>query len=149
MNSAQTQRPILLGVLVAPLGAPVAFLLYTLASTLVHEGPAGLKDWPLAVVIYFSFGLLIAYGAMFALGLPYVTWLRRSGRLSWLTVCTGAIAAGAVALPGSLLLLGASSQPYLANFAGGGFVGLVCGALFCVVTGPNNSFKPKPLRGSA
>jgi hypothetical protein len=124
-------------------------LLYALISALVHEGVTGLKDWPVAVIIYFSFGLPIAYGAMVALGLPYVTWLRRTGRLTWLTVCAGAIAAGAVALPGSLLFLGGSWQPSLANFTVGGLIGLACGALFCVVTGPNNSFKPTPLRGAA
>jgi hypothetical protein len=82
MNSPQTKRSILLGALVAPLGAPVAFLLYALTSALMREGLLGLKDWPIAVVVYFSFGLPIAYAAMVALGLPYVTWLRRTGRLT-------------------------------------------------------------------
>lgn len=149
MNSLQTKRSILFGALIAPLGAPVAFLLYSLASALVREGLPGLKDWPIAVVIYFSFGLPIAYGAMAALGLPYVTWLRCAGYLSWLSVCAGAVIAGTFSLPGSLMLLGVGSQPYLANFAAGGFIGLVCGVLFCVVTGPKNLFKPAPLREAA
>ena len=149
MNQSQTKRPILLGALIAPLGAPAALLLYTFVPALVHKGPAGLRDWRIAALICVFFGLPIAYGVMLVFGLPYITWLRRTARLTRLTICAGAIAAGSMALPGSLLLLTHGSQPYLANMAAGGFIGFVCGAIFCVVTGPNNSFKPKPLRGSA
>jgi hypothetical protein len=147
MNSPQTKRSILLGAFIAPLGAPIAFLMYALASALAREGLPGLKDWPVAVVFYFFFGLPIAYAAMLALGLPYVTWLRRISRLTWLTVCAGAVATGALALPAGLLLIGGGSQFNLASLMVGGFIGLVCGVLFCVVTGPNNSFKPTPHRG--
>lgn len=130
-----TRRPIWLGALIAPLAAPGAFLLYAFASVFSREGLAGLRDWP-AAILFYMFGVPIAYGAMIALGLPYLMWLQRNDRLGWLSVCVGAAVAGAVSYPVGIALLGASSQPTSVNLLTGSMLGAVCGALFCVITRP-------------
>jgi hypothetical protein len=40
-------------------------------------------------------------------------------------------------------------KPLFVFAAVGAVLGLLSGIAFCVAVGPNNSFKPKPLRGSA
>ena len=149
MNSSLTRRPIIVGALVAPLGGPPALLLYQLISDSISQGRIGLHYLPAILLIYLVFGVPVAYISMAVLGLPYVTWLSRTGRLTWLSVCVGAAALGTFAFPTALWLLSKTSQPSFESMIGGGFAGLVCGGLFCVVAWPNNSFKPKPLRGSA
>ena len=148
MNSSLTRRPILVGALVAPLGGPPALLLYQLISDSISHGRIGLQYLPAILLIYLVFGVPVSYISMAVLGLPYVAWLRRTGRLTWLSVCGGAAALGAFALPTALWLLSKTSQPSFENMIGGGLAGLACGALFCVVAWPNNSFKPNLLRSS-
>jgi hypothetical protein len=86
----------------------------------------------------FIFGILpvTAYGA------PMYVWLSRTGRANWLSVSAIALAPASLLIPidlemGSLALLCAPVVAWLTH-------------LGCRKSvSPNNSFKPKPLRGSA
>jgi hypothetical protein len=97
---------------------------------------------------YFAFGLPISYVTMLGLGLPYVLWLRKRQMLGWLQICFGASMSGVLAL--AIAWTGDQMYKPLSVFAAvGAVLGLLSGIAFCVVVRPNNSSKPKPLRGSA
>ena len=137
----------LVGIAAAALAAPTAFLVWGLLA-----GPHtefDLRAVLLAAFVIYCFGLMVSVPVSLAFGLPYVLWLQARGRLNWLYVCSGAAGAGACVFTGLWLLSFQSYQPVWV-FAGLGFLsGLLSGAAFCAVVRPNNSFKPKPLRGSA
>lgn len=131
MGEVQLRRPIWLGVLLAPLCGPMALQLFVLLVT----APDGLADAPAVIFLYSMIGLPIAYSAMLMLGLPYLLWLRKTGRLGWLTVCAGAAFAGSVSLPaGAVLIIGRLADPFGAAL-GGGVLGLISGIFFCLITG--------------
>jgi hypothetical protein len=100
--------------------------------------------------LIFAISVPVSLASTLLLGLPYVLWLRSSGFLNAKTVCVGATAIGALAF---FLLAWALSWdhqlPELSSLLYGAGFGLISGIFFCVGAGPNNSFKPNPLRGSA
>jgi hypothetical protein len=114
------------------------------------NGIAGLRDVPIAALFFFAFGLPISYVAMLVLGLPYVLWLRSHNWLTWVPVYVGSALLGSAIWTGYWQM---SLRPpsLLKTLPVGAVIGLLVGILFCWVArcGPNNSFKPKPLRGSA
>jgi hypothetical protein len=119
-------------------------------ALLVNADPSTLQ---LAGVIW-----LIAAAHVVLLGLPTVFWLWRIGRVNTWSLLAAGFVLGFVPvtiyawpgepLPGHLL-------HWLGRFGSSGFFGILGAfsarafwAAWCRL-GPNNSFKPKPLRGSA
>jgi hypothetical protein len=94
-----------------------------------------------AAKFYFLNTLLIGVVPVAAVGAPIYFGLLRRARPRWLLVILLGVAPGLAALILDTLL---------------GTIAMICGVIVAAVThvscrrlGPNNSFKPKPLRGSA
>jgi hypothetical protein len=99
-------------------------------------------------VVIFAAAFPVSLATMLVVGLPYVLWLRSHNVLNAVTVCLGAMAAGAMAL--GLLNWGINwdhHAPGLLQLLYGAGFGLAAGIAFCVGAWPNNSFKPNTLRG--
>jgi len=144
------RKPIWKAVLLAPIAAPLAITVWMAWESVSLNGVSGLRDVPIAALLLFAFGLPISYIAMLALGLPYVLWLRSRNLLTWIPVYLGATLLGAIVWSGYWQM---SRHPpsLLHTLPVGAAIGLFVGVVFCWAAGcgPNNSFKPKPLRGSA
>ena len=144
------QRPIWKAALVAPVAAPLAITSWAAWEAVSVNGIAGLRDIPLAAMFFFAFGLPISYIAMAALGVPYLLWLRSRNLLTWIPVYAGAALLGAIVWSGYWQM---SLRPpsLITTLPVGAAIGLLVGVMFCWVAGcgPNKSFKPRPLRGSA
>jgi hypothetical protein len=102
MTSPPTGRRLLLAFLVAPLAAPVAYVLATLAVQLLGSGsaPSGRSALDLVIGV-FVLGAPTAYAATLVAGVPTYFLLRRWGLLSrWTLWLAGAAigAAGAITL---------------------------------------------------
>ena len=146
----ENRRPIWKAVLVAPVAAPLAITAWAAWESVSVSGIAGLRDVPVAALFLFAFGLPISYIAMLVLGLPYVLWLRSRNQLTWHPIYAGSALLGAAVWSGYWQM---SFHPpsILQTLPIGAVIGLLVGVVFCWVAhcGPNNSFKPRPLRGSA
>jgi hypothetical protein len=146
MTDPQHKRPIWLGVLLASL-APAIVLLSAMFFS--RTGNPSLADMIRTGGTIFLFTLPVALVVMLTLGLPYVLWLRKRGFLNSVFVCIGATAIGSIAFALLALILSWDHRIELAQFLYGAGFGLASGIAFCVGSGPNNSFKPMPLRGTA
>lgn len=102
MSSSPGKKRLLLAFLVAPLAAPVAYVIGTLAIGLFTRGATVKALAALDLVIgVFTLGAPCAYAAALVLGVPTFFLLRRTGLLShWTILFAGAAigAAGALAL---------------------------------------------------
>jgi hypothetical protein len=141
-------RLVLFGIVLAALAPGLCLLVYFL----VAETSAGSStpDFFQGLAALLSASFLVSALPALLLGLPYVLWLRARNALNWLNSCLGAMVIGAITLA---TLSWASrwdhSAPTVASFFLGAAFGLAGGVGFCLGARPNNSFKPKPLRGSA
>ena len=106
MSSPPSPKRLLLAFLVAPLAAPVAYVLGTLMVELFRRGkaPSALSILDLLIGV-FTLGAPCAYVAALVAGAPIYFVLRRLGLLSRVTVWLGGAAIGAA---GALAL-----APYL------------------------------------
>ena len=106
MSSPPSPKRLLLAFLVAPLAAPVAYVLGTLMVELFSRGkaPSALSILDLLIGV-FTLGAPCAYVAALVAGVPIYFVLRRLGLLSRVTVWLGGAAIGAA---GALAL-----APYL------------------------------------
>ena len=106
MSSPPSPKRLLLAFLVAPLAAPVAYVLGTLMVELLRRGkpPSALSTLDLLLGV-FTLGAPCAYVAALVAGAPMYFVLRRLGLLSRVTVWLGGAAIGAA---GALAL-----APYL------------------------------------
>ena len=106
MSSPPSPKRLLLAFLVAPLAAPVAYVLGTLMVELFRRGkaPSALSILDLLIGV-FTLGAPCAYVAALVAGAPIYFVLRRLGLLSRMTVWLGGAAIGAA---GALAL-----APYL------------------------------------
>jgi len=106
MSSPPSRKRLLLAFLVAPLAAPVAYVLGTLAAELLRRGkpPSALSTLDLLIGV-FTLGAPCAYVAALVAGAPTYFILRRLGLLTRWTVWLGGAAIGAA---GALAL-----APYL------------------------------------
>lgn len=92
-------RSIWLGGTVAPLAAPLIFLLGTLAVSVIHDGTTvGLHDWQAALAAATVFVLPVSYLATWILGVPFIFWLRSSSHLTKVNICLGAVGVGVIAM---------------------------------------------------
>ena len=124
--------------LIIQIAALTALLIVATGMALIGSltsAPAGGSKFFFEAALFFGVLPVVAVGA------PIYFASIRYGRPRWFYVILLGIAPGLLALPFDALLSG---------FA------IVCGAavaslthLMCRGLGPNNSFKPKPLRGSA
>jgi len=136
----QTRRPVWHGVVAAPWAPSTLLFAYAMST----DGPTGLSELLFWAFATYGVGVPVGYCVMAGLGLPYILWLQRRGYMSWLTICIGSAVIGTLcALP--FWFLGFKGPLLLSGLVGG----LAAGITFCAVVRPNNSFKPKPLRGSA
>ena len=146
----ENRQPIWKAILVSPVAVPLVLTAWVAWESISISGIAGLRDVPIAALFLFAFGLPISYIAMLVLGLPYLLWLRSRNWLTWIPVYTGATLLGAAVWAGYWQM---SMHPpsLLKALPVGAGIGLVVGIVFCWVAGcgPNNSFKPTPLRGAA
>src|SRR4249919_3512368 len=147
---AENRQPILKATLSAPAAAPLAITVASMLDAMPLDGLSALEAFPTMVLLFFIFGLPISYAAMLVLGLPYVLWLRSRDLLTWVPVYAGSALLGSIVWAGYWQM---SLRPpsLLKTLPIGAAIGLLVGVVFCWVArcGPNNSFKPKPLRGSA
>jgi hypothetical protein len=102
MSSPPSSKRLLIAFLVAPLAAPVAYVLGTLVVGFVTTGnaPSGLSTLDLLIGV-FTLGAPCAYVATLIVGVPLYFMLRRAGLLTrWSAWLAGAAigAAGALAL---------------------------------------------------
>ena len=106
MSSPPSPKRLLVAFLVAPLAAPVAYVLGTLVVELFRRGkaPSALSTLDLLIGV-FTLGAPCAYVAALVAGAPIYFVLRRLGLLSRVTVWLGGAAIGAA---GALTL-----APYL------------------------------------
>ena len=147
MRTPQHKRPLWIGVLLASLAPWLCILVALLVDKI---GDPSFTDMISTSAMIFVIAFPVSLAAMLVLGLPYVLWLRSRGALNALTICAGAVAAGAITF--ALSSWGMSwdhRAPGLPQLLFGAGLGLAAGVAFCLGAGPNNSFKPKPLRGSA
>jgi hypothetical protein len=144
------KQPVWKAALIAPVAAPLAITAAAAWEAVTLGGIAGLLDVPIAALFFFAFGLPIAYMAMLVLGLPYVLWLRSRGWLTWAPVYAGSALLGAAVWAGYWQLSIRPPSP-IKTLPVGAVIGVLVGIVFCWVArcGPNKSFKPNPLRGSA
>jgi hypothetical protein len=102
MFSSPSRKALLAAFLVAPLAAPVAYVLGTLLIGFFMPGAAFTVRSSLDLIIgVFTLGAPCAYAAALVLGVPTYFLLRRAGLLSrWTIWLAGAVigAAGALAL---------------------------------------------------
>ena len=141
-------RSVLLGIALAALAPGVCLA----GVALIIEVPnsKSILDTVQAVLLLFLASFPVAAVPAILLGLPFVLWLRSRNALSWFNVCFGAAVIGAIAL--AALSWGVQWEhraPTWPSYFLGAGLGLAGGLGFCLGAWPNNSFKPKPLRGSA
>ncbi len=112
---------------------------YGAIDSMLHDN--SLLDPLDSVKIVFAYTIILGFLPVVVMGAPGYLALLRHNRARWLYALLLGIAPGLVALP-----FGAWT----------GFLAIVCGAavaalthLMCRRLGPNNSFKPTPLRGAA
>jgi hypothetical protein len=95
MTSPPTGRRLLLAFLVAPLAAPVAYVLATLAVQLIGSGAASVQSALDLVIGVFVLGAPTAYAAAFLVGLPTYFVLRKLGLVTRWTLWLAGAAIGA------------------------------------------------------
>jgi hypothetical protein len=146
MDGSQHKRPFWIGAALASLAPPACLLAEML---LLQSSNPSFTDAFTALVIVMLLPFPVALISMLGLGLPFVRWLRAHKRLTYLYICLGSTVIGTTVFG---LLTWAMAWEYSFNpillLRGAGY-GLFAGLAFCAGSGPNNSFKPKPLRGSA
>jgi hypothetical protein len=141
MEHTQYKRPIWLGFLIAPLAAPLAFIVVLAAYDAASGGIEDIIRFLKGTVIFFIIGVPISYGAMLVLGLPYVLWLKRLGRFTSNYICLGAIVSGAITFTAYWAGGRNLPQPLVYYSLLGSLLGLVSGLVFVATVGPNKSFK--------
>ncbi len=135
MTLPSHQRPLWLGVLLAPPLAH-AFVLFVIAvGHAIFEGLKDTGDFALAIGIVLFFGLAISYAMTCAIGLPLILLLRRNGRLTAARLCTGAALIGAVPLTAIAAAEGASWSQSLIYVAIGAGFGVITAVCFCLAAG--------------
>ena len=112
---------------------------YGAIDSMLHDN--SLLDPLASVKIVFAYTVILGLLPVVVIGAPGYLALLRHNRTSWLYVLLLGMAPGLVALPFGAWI---------------GFLAIICGAavatlthLVCHRLGPNNSFKPTPLRGAA
>lgn len=125
-----------IAMVLTPLLTPAAFI----AMNAIYDafiGHATTPDSITALIGFaYAFGLPVAAVAMFALGWPWVAWLRWTGRFGVPQVCTGASVMGAfvfvlfarIMVPGPGLSFGVVRYALI-----GTVLGCVSGLLFCAM----------------
>ncbi len=145
--AAQHRRPLWLGVLLASLAPPLCMLTVLFFSR--TDNPS-ITDMLNTGMVAFAVTFPVSLCAKLALGLPFVLWLRSRKALNSMLICAGAVAVGVFTLALLTWVLSWDHRaPDLPQLLYGAGLGLAAGIAFCIGAGPNNSFKPKPLRGSA
>lgn len=127
------EKPIWRAALVAPLAAPFILTLAPTLLALPEHGLSAFQGIQFIAFFFFLFGLPISYLGMFALGMPYVLWLRSRGRLTWRPVCLGAAVIGSVVLSGYSQLDLASPALHFGTIAFGAAAGLAVSIVFCLL----------------
>jgi hypothetical protein len=131
-------RPLWLGGLIAPLAGPLLIFIWMVSGLAIKEGTHRLEDWGLGLVAVAVFVMPLSYAGMWLLGMPYVLWLRRVGRLSALNICIGSVVTGSAtfvcfSFVSKPELFGASAL--LVWIGVGAAFGLLTGIAFCWVIG--------------
>jgi len=138
---------IAIGVFLAALAPSLCLVGYGMLASI---GDERIIDSLAFALVALGIAFLISLIPTLALGLPLVLWLRSRDALNWLNVCLGATVISALLVPVvSWVITWSHPFPPPSAFLLGGGLGLASGLAFCVGARPNNSFKPKPLRGSA
>jgi hypothetical protein len=146
MEVSQHKRPLWLGMLLASLAPPVCLIgIILFTGTDLPSFTEVLSTVSLAYLVAFPIALV----AMLTLGLPFVLWLRSHNMLNILSVCIGSVLIGAASFTLLTIAIRWDHQFELAQLLYGAGFGLAAGIAFCIGAGPNNSFKPTPLRGAA
>jgi hypothetical protein len=143
MKDPQHRRPLTLGLLVASVTAVIWLMV---RESYWPQPP----DFDLIVLRVWYLSSLVG---TLLFGAPLVILLKLLSKLTWRNVLLGSVVAGyAFAQLVIYAMLGELRADRLLDprvFLDGSGLGLAAGIGFCVAAWPNNSFKPKPLRGSA
>jgi len=140
-------RSIALGCLLAALAPGVCLVSYTLLSGGYSGSAASLLGGALMLM---AISFVVAAVPTLLFGLPYILWLRSRSALTWLNICFGSTLVGSLAMAAlTWAITWNNPAPGPSAYLLGAGLGLAGGVAFCLGARPNNSFKPKPLRGSA
>ena len=134
------KRPLWLGLLFAPLAAPVLYYIGVLvfSSTPIESA----KDVFTGFLFVLVFAAPVSYVASLLLGVPFVMLLRFKGRLNFWWCSLGGVLLGIVAF--LLFIVAVSGMPILTEvrllevawFVGaGGALGFGVASTFCAITG--------------
>ena len=138
IQDGKSLRPLWLGGLIAPWAGPLLLFIWMVSWLQIREGTHRLEDWGLGFLAIAVFGMPPSYAGMWLLGMPYVFWLRRVGRLSALNVCIGSVVTGSTTFACFSLISKPelmSTSALLVWIGAGAAFGLPAGMAFCWVTG--------------
>jgi hypothetical protein len=132
-----------LGILVAPLAAPV---LYQIGLILFEYKTVGdIKTLVnQAFIPLLAIALPISYGAMLLIGLPLIWILKRIDYLNFFTLTFGALIFGALIMAyiyGPQSWTNVGLKDYLWYPIYGGFLGFSVAAVYCLITGITVGYK--------
>ena len=140
-------RSVALGCFLAAVAPGICLVAYTLLSG-GNSGSASSLFGGALIVLAISFA--VAAVPTLLLGLPYILWLRSRDAAIWRNICLGSVFVGSLAMAAlTWAMTWNNPVPGLSAYLLGAGLGLAGGVAFCLGARPNNSFKPKPLRGSA
>ena len=140
-------RSVALGAVLAALAPSLCVVGYGILMSVGDERM--INSFAFALIVL-SIAFVLSLIPTLTIGLPLVFWLRTRKALSWLNICLAAAISGALLVPLVSWTIIAQGHPFEPQaFLIGGGLGLASGLGFCLGARPNNSFKPRPLRGSA
>lgn len=126
-------RPLFWGVLLA---VPTPGICMALIAWVPNLGSASAWEMLGFAAIVSLYSVPISLIASMVLGLPFVLWLRRRGRLDAIHVCLGALAIGAMTMAIFIQILGSSfAFPGMSELLIGAGLGLGAGIAFCFGAG--------------
>lgn len=122
-----------IAVAVSPVVAPLLFLLIALSVGWIHIDHFAYNFDQILLAL--MFGASISYAAMATLGVPYLLWLRRRGRMSFGPVSLGLSFLGVVVVVAFVLVVGNPpalllSRNLIELLSIGAFLGLSVGVVF-------------------
>jgi len=139
MSDVQHKRSLWLGALCSTLAPPVVLLLVAL---LLQSRAPSLDNLLKGIGGIFFIATPVSFLATLCLGLPLALLLRSLRAFSWVSVCIGSAAIGAVSFALFSWVVSWNHQaPGSSQYAIGAVLGLVSGVAFCAGSGPNSSSK--------
>ena len=133
MDDSQHTRPLWLGFLAASLTPAACVVVYALV---LENFSVAVIDLIKVYLLMSVFAFPVSLVTLLVIALPIVLWLKRTRRLSVITVCTGAILAGSLSWAlVTWLSVWNNPVPGFKELAIGALIGLVSGIAFSMAAG--------------